>query len=118
MSDWQILAEAVNIATIQELFLPMIAQLVEDPIPNIRFNVAKSYGELITVLRQLPADGALSSLKPDANGGPPAGPTPLALELITKEILPKLEKLRQDEDVDVRYFAEIAGQKGQDLMAP
>ena len=95
----------------------MIAQLVEDPIPNIRFNVAKSYGELITVLRQLPPDGTLSSVKPDSNGGTPVGPTPLALELITKEILPKLEKLRQDEDVDVRYFAEIAGHKGQDLMA-
>lgn len=108
----------MNIATIQELFLPMIGQLVEDPIPNIRFNVAKSYGELITVLRQLPAEGTLSSVKPNANGGPSPGPTPLALELITKDILPKLEKLRQDEDVDVRYFAEIAAQKGQDLMAP
>jgi len=97
----------------------MIGQLIEDPIPNIRFNVAKSYGELITVLRQLPAEGTISSAKAaNANGGPPPGPTPLALELITKDILPKLEKLRQDEDVDVRYFAEIAAQKGQDLMAP
>lgn len=114
-----ILAEAVNIATIQELFLPMIGQLIEDPIPNIRFNVAKSYGELITVLRQLPAEGTISSVKiANGNSGPPPGPTPLALELITKDILPKLEKLRQDEDVDVRYFAEIAAQKGQDLMAP
>lgn len=96
----------------------MIGQLVEDPIPNIRFNVAKSYGELITVLRQLPAEGTLSSVKPNTSGGPSPGPTSLALELITKDILPKLEKLRQDEDVDVRYFAEIAAQKGQDLMAP
>lgn len=113
-----ILAEAVDIACIQELFLPMIGQLVDDPIPNIRFNVAKSYEQLISVLRQLPEQGTLSSLKADVNGGALPGPTPLGLELIQKQIIPNLQKLQSDDDVDVRYFASTAALKAADLMAP
>lgn len=83
----------------------MINQLIDDPIPNIRFNVAKSYGVLISVLRQLPAEGTLASLRPeDANNGP----CPAGLELIQKQIVPSLEKLQADEDVDVRFFANQA----------
>lgn len=95
----------------------MINQLVDDPIPNIRFNVAKSYETLISVLRQLPTEGTLTGLK-KAGGTPLAGPTPLGLELIQKQILPNLEKLQNDEDVDVRYFATTAAMKAADLMAP
>ncbi|KAF8466944.1 protein phosphatase 2A regulatory subunit A [Kalaharituber pfeilii] len=113
-----ILAEAVNISVIQDLFLPMINQLVDDPIPNIRFNVAKSYETLIAVLRQLPAEGTLASLKANSNGGALPGPTPVGLELIQKNILPNLEKLQHDDDVDVRYFAQLAASKAADLMAP
>jgi serine/threonine-protein phosphatase 2A regulatory subunit A len=91
----------------------MINQLINDPIPNIRFNVAKSYGVLINVLRQLPAEGTLSGMKPeDAN----SGPSPKGLELIQKQIVPSLEKLQQDEDVDVRYFAAQAMGNVGDLM--
>jgi len=99
------LAPAVNIEVIQEFILPMINQLITDPIPNIRFNVAKSYGVLISILRQLPAEGTLTKMKlEDA----PSGPSPVALDLIQKQILPNLEKLRGDQDCDVRYFAEQA----------
>ncbi|KAL7269783.1 protein phosphatase 2A structural subunit [Rhizina undulata] len=107
------LAPAVNIQVIQEFILPMVSQLIDDPIPNIRFNVAKSYGVLINVLRRLPAEGTLASVKPeDAQNGP----SPVGLELIQKHILPNLEKLQGDDDVDVRYFATQALQTNGDLM--
>jgi serine/threonine-protein phosphatase 2A regulatory subunit A len=91
----------------------MINQLIEDPIPNIRFNVAKSYGVLLNVLRQLPAEGTLASVKP---GSAATGPSEMGLELIQKQIVPSLEKLQGDSDVDVRYFAAQALANVGDLM--
>lgn len=80
-------------------------KLVSDDIPNIRFNVAKSYAVLIDTLRRLPAEGTLSSLE---KSGQTAQSSPRGQELIQQQILPNLEKLQQDEDVDVRYFATTA----------
>lgn len=91
----------------------MINQLIDDRIPNIRFNVAKSFGVLISVLRQLPAEGTLTNLKPEEI---PTGPSPVALELIQKQILPNLEKLRADQDRDVRFYAEQALVNAGDFM--
>jgi serine/threonine-protein phosphatase 2A regulatory subunit A len=106
------LAPAVNVAAIEEFILPMIHKLIRDPIPNIRFNVAKSYGVLIDVLRKLPAEGTLANVKPDSA----AGPSDLGLELIQKQIVPNLEKLQADSDVDVRFFAAQAMANIGDLM--
>lgn len=110
----QTLAPVVSLEVIQENILPVITQLVEDPIPNIRFNVAKSYGALVDVLRSLPADGG-----PLPNGeiAPPGTePSPTALEVIQKDVIPALEKLQADEDIDVRYFAGQATAKLPDAM--
>lgn len=113
-NSWtQTLAPAVNIKVIKVDILPMINQLIEDRIPNIRFNVAKSYGVLINVLRQLPAEGTLTDMKP---GEAPTGPSPMALDLIQKHIIPNLEKLRGDQDRDVRYYAEQALGNAEDFM--
>lgn len=108
------LAPVVSLEVIQENILPVIGQLVEDPIPNIRFNVAKSYGALLDVLRSLPADGS-----PLANGEIAllgTEPSPAALEVIQKDIMPALEKLQADEDIDVRYFSSQAAGKLPDAM--
>ena len=83
----------------------MMDRLVGDPIPNIRFNVAKSYSVLIDTLRRLPETGTITDLE---GSGTTATPSPKGQELITNQILPNLEKLKDDEDVDVRYFATIA----------
>ena len=80
-------------------------RLVADDIPNIRFNVAKSYTVLIDVLKRLPADGTILSLE---KSGHSSSPSPRGQELIQQHILPNLEKLQQDNDVDVRYFATTA----------
>ena len=104
----------MSLGVIQENIIPVINQLVEDPIPNIRFNVAKSYGALLDVLRSLPEDGG-----PLPNGEiSPLGtePSPAALEVIQKDVIPALEKLQADEDIDVRYFSSQAAGKLPDAM--
>lgn len=80
----------------------MLEGLATDPIPNIRFNVAKSYSVLINTLRRLPAEGTLQDLE-KSGGTAPASRR--GQELIQQRIIPQLEKLQEDEDADVRYFA-------------
>jgi len=67
--------------------LQTILHLVDDPIPNIRFNVAKSLEVLATALL---ADG-------------PAGQA-----VTQRSIVPAVEALKEDTDADVRFFANRA----------
>lgn len=92
----------------------MLDKMVEDDIPNIRFNVAKTYAELIRVLRRLPNEGTLYSLEKEDSA---AEPSPRGAELIEQRIMPNLSKLQKDDDVDVRYFATTAGQDQADTSA-
>lgn len=83
----------------------MMDRLVADPIPNIRFNVAKSYAVIIDTLKKLPEKGTLTELE---SSGTTASPSPKGQQLIDSSVIPNLEKLQRDEDVDVRYFATVA----------
>jgi serine/threonine-protein phosphatase 2A regulatory subunit A len=83
----------------------MMDKLVVDDIPNIRFNVAKSYTELISVLKRLPDEGTIFSLENSGNTLPASARGQV---LIQQSILPNLEKLQKDDDVDVRFFATTA----------
>lgn len=91
---------------ISESILPMMDKLVVDDIPNIRFNVAKSYAVLIDVLKRLPDQGTIYSL--EKSGNISTLPSSRGLQLIQERILPNLENLQKDDDVDVRYFATTA----------
>lgn len=82
-------------------------KLVSDDIPNIRFNVAKSYSVLIDVLKRLPTEGTILDLEKSSQ---PMQPSSAGPHLIQQKILPNLEKLQKDLDVDVRYFATTAAQ--------
>ncbi|AGO12833.1 AaceriACR279Cp [[Ashbya] aceris (nom. inval.)] len=75
------LVPVVSSAVITEKILPFINHLSTDGVPNIRFNAAKSYAVIVEALGKDYAD------------------------LSNETILPNLEKLCQDNDVDVRYFA-------------
>lgn len=90
---------------IETSILPMLEKMVADDIPNIRFNVAKTYSTLINALRKLPEEGTLQSLDKEGE----AKISPRGAELIQSRIVPNLEKLQKDDDVDVRYFATTAG---------
>ncbi|KAI8372723.1 armadillo-type protein [Radiomyces spectabilis] len=71
---------------IKESVLPTVLALVDDPIPNVRFNVAKSLEVLTPMLRQNEATN----------------------ELVQSKVAPVLQKLNSDADGDVRWFAERA----------
>lgn len=66
--------------------LPFIDNLVADRVPNIRFNIAKLY---LVVAQTFKA--TKDSLEVE--------------KLIKADILPSLEKLQNDNDDDVRFFA-------------
>jgi serine/threonine-protein phosphatase 2A regulatory subunit A len=100
----------LNLDILENSIIPILERLVTDDIPNIRFNVAKSYAVLVDTLRRLPASGTLQDLEKTGESGSPA---PHGQELIQQRIIPQLEKLQQDDDVDVRYFATTAA-GGQD----
>ena len=87
-------------------------KLVSDDIPNIRFNVAKSYAVLIDVLRRLPDEGTILSLEKSSVS---TAPSQKGQDVI-QQILANLEKLQQDDDVDVRYFATTAAGTVPDAM--
>lgn len=90
---------------IETSILPILDRLVTDDIPNIRFNVAKSYSVIIDTLRKLPEEGTLTEADKSEQ---PVTPSPRGQAIIQQQILPNLEKLQQDDDVDVRYFATTA----------
>lgn len=90
---------------IAKSILPMLEKLTSDDIPNIRFNVAKTYSVLIGVLRRLPDQGTIYSLEQTKA---PFTASPRGQQLIDERIMPSLEKLQKDDDVDVRYFATTA----------
>jgi len=107
------LAPVINLNIIETSILPILDKLVTDDTPNIRFNVAKSYAVLIDTLRRLPAEGTLMDVE---KSGQIVTPSPKGEELVQQRILPNLEKLQEDEDVDVRYFATTAAGGHEEVM--
>lgn len=79
------MAPALDIPTIRNSVLAVVLSLSNDKIPNIRFNVAKALEILSIRLGTLGAEGQ---------------------NLIEQGILGVLEKLGEDVDADVRFFAE------------
>lgn len=104
----QILAPALSLPVIAKSVIPILAQLVGDPIPNIRFNVAKSYAVLVDILKRLPDDSTSTIAEMEKNGSTNFPGSERGSQLVRDEVLPPLEKLMQDDDVDVRYFATTA----------
>ncbi|CDZ97098.1 Protein phosphatase 2A regulatory subunit A and related proteins [Phaffia rhodozyma] len=80
---------SLNFQTIRDSVLDAALGLVNDAIPNIRFNVARAL-ETVAVTLQSDAEGQ---------------------ELAARRIVPALEKLAADSDPDVRYFASRALEK-------
>ncbi|GAB7358108.1 hypothetical protein MBLNU230_g0268t1 [Neophaeotheca triangularis] len=101
------LAPALSLPVLSASVLPILKQLVADPIPNIRFNVAKSYAVLVDIFKRLP-DETSTLLSLEKEGRNDTTGTQKGSQCVTEEVLPQLEKLMQDDDVDVRFFASSA----------
>ncbi|KAI5299665.1 hsp90 co-chaperone Cdc37 [Ascosphaera pollenicola] len=78
------LAPVVDGFTIKTNLLPILEQLSQDLIPNIRFNVAKTYGVLIDTLRCLPPTGTLLDL--EKSGAIPPGTATATITLTTGKV--------------------------------
>ena len=91
----QTIAPSLTLEVVRENVLDMLLQLAGDPIPNIRFNVAKALESIATSF----------------------GDSPEGRELVQTKIAPVLEALKNDQDADVRFFASRALTKAQALEA-
>lgn len=65
------------------------------------------------MLKRLPENGTLIDLE---KSGGSAGGSDKGRDLVQNRILPHLEKLQQDDDVDVRYFASSAASNWTEQM--
>lgn len=131
------LIPVVDMGTINESILPFLEKLMTDPIPNIRFSIAKTYKVLVSALlkpeypeseeaerakeaeEEKAVKGEGEKDKTDEAGIPqppkvvlrkklPLGPranSETIKEIVNKTVIPNLEQLADDSDVDVRYFA-------------
>ncbi|CCK72677.1 protein phosphatase 2A structural subunit TPD3 KNAG_0L00540 [Huiozyma naganishii CBS 8797] len=90
------LVPVVSTDAVTEQVLPFVKHLTDDAVPNIRFSAAKSYAVIVEAL---------------VKGG-----NTTYLPLIKETIIPSLEKLTQDTDVDVKYFAGVSLKKCQSLL--
>ena len=86
---FQAIAPSLTLPIVQSDIIVPLLQLAADPIPNIRFNVAKALEVLSTTFSS----------------------TPEGREFIKQKIVPTLEQQKNDGDADVRYFAVRALQK-------
>jgi len=89
------IAPSLNFDIICSEILDRLLELADDPIPNIKFNVAKSLEVIATTY----------------------GTTLEGRQLVQQKILPKLEMQKSDSDADVRYFAAHAVQTTQNALA-
>jgi serine/threonine-protein phosphatase 2A regulatory subunit A len=81
-----VIAPSLTLEIIQSEVINPLLELAKDPIPNIRFNVAKSL-EVMAVS---------------------FGNTPQGRAFIQEWVMPALEQQKNDVDADVRYFASKA----------
>ena len=62
---------------------------------------------LIDIFKRLPDDSKTTMVLLETEGGKGEG-SERGAKVVEEEILPELEKLAGDEDVDVRFFAQVA----------
>lgn len=99
------LLHVMDTRTINEMVVPFLDTLRNDPISNIRFNVAKTYLTLVQAY-----------LKPENPEMGPKAEFVRVKELIQSIIIPNLNRLSNDEDVDVQYFANKSLEEIEKLM--
>ena len=87
------MTQSLDPDTIINCILPSLLNMVQDPIPNIRFNVAKAFEVLIQELKS----------------------SSVGIQTVQEQIVPALQALSDDPDADVRYYAQKALVAAQDM---
>ncbi|EIW86704.1 ARM repeat-containing protein [Coniophora puteana RWD-64-598 SS2] len=89
-----VISPSLDLAVIQSDIIGPLLQLAADPIPNIRFNVAKALETLATTF----------------------GSSPEGQQIVQSKIIPALEQQKTDSDADVRYFSSRALSKATSVV--
>ena len=92
------LSTVVDSKIVVDKILPFLNNFVDDSVPNIRFNIAKSYGVIV--------EAFINSNIPKAD----------IETLVEREMSPNLAQFQRDEDVDVRFFANQTSEKIEKLL--
>jgi serine/threonine-protein phosphatase 2A regulatory subunit A len=91
LTSYQTIVPSLSLEIVRAEIIGPLLLLANDPIPNIRFNVAKSLEVL----------AATFNISPEG------------YEFVQQQIVPVLDQQTNDQDADVRYFATRALQKAQ-----
>ena len=89
----QVIAPSLTLDIVRAEILDNLLHLANDPIPNIRFNVAKALEVFATTF----------------------GDSAEGRQIIQQKVIPVLEALKNDSDQDVRFFALRALQKAHEV---
>ena len=89
------LCQAFSKTEIEQLLLPTIIKLSEDSVPNVRFNVAKTLGQIDIEAKVM--EEKVSQFK-----------NFLGFHFILFKVKPALKTLSEDKDADVVYYANQA----------
>lgn len=103
---------------IKNTILPFINKVLDDQVPNIKFNVAKSYVDISRILLEIGKQLTLLNIKPEpiqtgnsilsySNNKLPTPETFLeeSSQFIRTSIYQNLQRLELDKDFDVKYFS-------------
>lgn len=77
----KILADTLSTTEVEESLLPVVLQMCDDSVPNVRFNVSKTLGVLV------------KHCSPDK---------------VATQVKPQLQQMTEDQDPDVKYFSYVA----------
>ncbi|XP_075243674.1 serine/threonine-protein phosphatase 2A 65 kDa regulatory subunit A beta isoform-like isoform X2 [Convolutriloba macropyga] len=89
-----VLAEVCETSLVEENMLPIVYQMAADQVPNVRFNVCKTIHTICNVLK---------TAQQNTNGASGGGSKLSGAQL--SQMKGVLDKLAEDADVDVRFFA-------------
>ena len=79
---YQTLAGVSNAEVLKDSIIPTMATLSNDPIPNIRFNVAKGFAAALPNLKKFDLTALLNDV-----------------------VYPRLKSMKEDTDGDVRFYS-------------
>ncbi|KAI5959151.1 TPD3 [Candida pseudojiufengensis] len=109
------LIPVIDYSILVEKVLPFMNNLITDSVPNIRFNVAKSY--LILVESLIKNKNSTNENQNSNSNQNQIEEEEELKKLINLQILSNLEKLESDDDIDVRFYSTKSIQGINEILA-
>lgn len=100
----QVLGTVVTPEVLNSQLMSIIIKLAEDPVPNIRFNAAKTLQKLIPRIDGSVVASQVRTTPAISPSQRPCDPLNLRAPCLT-QVKPTLNLMCEDQDDDVRYYA-------------